>query len=901
MTAGPLLLLQIILHMTTAAVYNYNETSEEIIYEPDPNFLSGFRNIIDKDFVIGGLFPILDCKHSEKKDLEMVEAMLFALDRINNDMSLLPNLTIGYDVRDSCNSEIVGLNEALGFYIHYNRDLKITTSTFLGIVGPAYTAVTSLVATVMSVEGIQIPLISYASSDAALSNRDIYKYLLRTIPSDNLQTDAMVDLVSHFGWDYVSVIFSDNDYGISASDAFANSATKHGICMDKKIGILSSKMNETVAEAVQTLIKSTATVVVLLLDSQYTVSALFKELGKNNTRKFGWIFNDKWNGSQIQRIHDEFPEITKVLYSFQLHTDHIKEFDNYFSQLTPSINIRNPFYHNPKYIIYNHLYCEVSGSGNEGSSSGYEESVISYDCPDNVTAEIGYTQGRMVPFVIDAVYAYAYTLQNFLNDNCNSPLKWDRVTQRCDGMKNNLTGETFLEYLYDVTFNGIRYHDVSFDKNGDPTGAYEINYLQKDDNGQYKVASLGFWNSAYKENTLTLNNAYGIEEIISTCSDPCNEGMVQSIINQNCPSCFKCIPCVGSTYSNNSNGTNCSLCDDNHWGNDPLSGSTHCVPVKVQHLDYSNGWSIVSMCFASIVLIILTIIIIIFVINWNTPVVKSSDREQMVMLLVGIGICCILTFVIVAPPSTAVCVFQRIYVWFWFSLAFGALLVKIIRVARIFYSIKSSAKRPSFTQPIYQAIFTIAIVSFQLLLVLIGLIIDHPVVKRDPEVVTTSFGQTGNAPEIIETCEPSHTAIMVFSLVYDSALIIGCTILGLKTNGFPENFNEAKHVMFASFTLMVVWVLFIPVYLYTEDEFRPGVLALSIILSALALIASIFFPRIYIIIFQKHKNTIEYLKQQNYLYIIRSTDSSKTFHKSKTFAMRYTYTTMCTHVHACMC
>ena len=226
-----------------------------------------------------------------------------------------------------------------------------------------------------------------------------------------------------------------------------------------------------------------------------------------------------------------------------------------------------------------------------------------------------------------------------------------------------------------------------------------------------------------------------------------------------------------------------------------------------------------SMCFASIVLITLTVIIVIFAFNWKTPVVKSLDREQMVMLLVGIGICCILTFVIVAPPSTAVCVFQRMSVWFWFSLAFGALLVKIIRVARIFYSIKSSVERPSLTEPTYQAIFTIAIVSFQLILVLIGLIIDHPVVKRDPEVVTTSFGQTGNATEIIETCVQSHTAIMVLSLIYNSALIIGCTILGFMTNGFPENFNEAKHVMFASFTLMVIWVLFIPVYLYTEDEF----------------------------------------------------------------------------------
>ena len=800
----------------------------------------------------------------------MVEAMLFALDRINNDMSLLPNLTIGYDVRDTCNYEIYALTEAI--------DLKfnIDTPVLLGLVGPAYTPVTHQVATLSSTDVVEMPLISYGSPDAALSNKDLYGYLLRTIPSDNLQTDAMVDLLSYFGCEYVSVIFNNNDYGISASNAFVDSAKKHDICIDKKISISLSEINKTVEEAAQTLLESTATVVVLITDND-TASALFEELSKNSTREFVWIFS-----TTSQKVLNKFPDKTKGIYSFQLHTDHVKEFDVYFSQLNHNTNIRNPYFHST--LLFYEIYCKCTMGCEESGSE--TTSTSTYDCPDDVTTEPGYTQGKMVPFVIDAVYAYAHALQNFLNDNCDQPLRWDRDTKQCDKMKYNLTGKNLLRYLRNVTFNGIRDHIVSFDENGDPPGAFEISSLHKNESaGQYNYISVGFWNSAYKKNPLMMNNTDEIEKVTSRCSELCDEGMIRSITNQNCPSCFKCIPCVGSTYSNNSNGTNCSLCIDNHWGNNPLSGSTHCVPVKVQHLDYSNGWSIVSMCFASIALIILTVIIVIFAFNWKTPVVKSSDREQMVMLLVGIGICCILTFIIVAPPSTAVCVFQRVYVWFWFSLAFGALLVKIIRVARIFYSIKSSAERPSFTEPIYQAIFTIAIVSFQLLLVLIGLIIDHPVVKRDPEVVTTSFGQTGNAPEIIETCEPSHTAIMVLSLVFDSALIIACTILGLMTNGFPENFNEAKHVMFASFTLMVVWVLFIPVYLYTEDEFRPGVLALSIILSALALIVSIFFPRIYIIVFQKHKNTIEYLKQQNHLYVIRSTNPSKTFHKSKTFAI----------------
>ena len=192
----------------------------------------------------------------------------------------------------------------------------------------------------MSIEFIEIPLISYGSSDTALSNKDLYKYLSRTIPSDNLQTEAMIDLVSYFGWEYVNVIFSHNDYGISASNAFANRAMQQDICINKKIDISSSEINATVPDAVQTLLESRATVVVLFMDNDTAISALFEELSKNNkTRKFMWISSDKWSSLQIQKTHNKFPEITKGIFSFQLHTDHVKEFDDYFSQLTSSTNI----------------------------------------------------------------------------------------------------------------------------------------------------------------------------------------------------------------------------------------------------------------------------------------------------------------------------------------------------------------------------------------------------------------------------------------------------------------------------------------------------------------------------------------------------------------------------------
>ena len=111
-----------------------------------------------------------------------------------------------------------------------------------------------------------------------------------------------------------------------------------------------------------------------------------------------------------------------------------------------------------------------------------------------------------------------------------------------------------------------------------------------------------------------------------------------------------------------------------------------------------------------------------------------------------------------APPSNAVCSFQRVGVWLCFSLAFGALLIKIVRITGIFYSIETSVNKPSFSNAKYQVMFTMAIVFGQLILVVIGLIIDPPIVKRDPnEAVTSSVQPIGNAPEIVEICQPSHT------------------------------------------------------------------------------------------------------------------------------------------------
>ena len=228
------------------------------------------------------------------------------------------------------------------------------------------------------------------------------------------------------------------------------------------------------------------------------------------------------------------------------------------------------------------------------------------------------------------------------------------------------------------------------------------------------------------------------------------------------------------------------------------------------------------MCIGTISLLILAITIMITFIKWNTPVVTQYFGKEVIMLLIGIGACCVLIFIVVAPPSITVCVFQRVGMWLCFSFTFGALFIQTVDVTSkyIHYKLSHSAKRPRFSGPKYQIMFTMGVVFGQLILVVIGLGIDPPVVKR-----ISFIQQAGDAPEIFEICRQPHTAILVLSFTYISSIIFASAILSWIIRKIWSMY------MFTSFTLMVVWVLFQTVYFSAKIEFQTGILAIGIALS----------------------------------------------------------------------
>ena len=98
--------------------------------------------------------------------------MLFAIDSVNANETLLPNITLGFDIRDTCYSGNIGVDEIIDM-TNGSRDASVPT---IGIVGAASSRVSIPVADLGSMR--QILPVSFASTSPLLSNRVRYPFFI---------------------------------------------------------------------------------------------------------------------------------------------------------------------------------------------------------------------------------------------------------------------------------------------------------------------------------------------------------------------------------------------------------------------------------------------------------------------------------------------------------------------------------------------------------------------------------------------------------------------------------------------------------------------------------------------------------------------------------------------------
>lgn len=203
------------------------------------------------DLMLGGLFPVhekgdqIPCSSTVyDRGLQRLEAMLYAVDLINNNTSILPNITLGVHILDTCSKDTYALNQSLEF-IRVSLDaldtsmlecsdgraprVKYRAKPVRGVVGGSYSSVSLQVANLFRL--FHIPQISPASTARALSDKKRYEFFARTVPPDTFQAMAMMDVMQLFNWSYISTIHSEGSYGEFGIEVIHDLAMQRNICI----------------------------------------------------------------------------------------------------------------------------------------------------------------------------------------------------------------------------------------------------------------------------------------------------------------------------------------------------------------------------------------------------------------------------------------------------------------------------------------------------------------------------------------------------------------------------------------------------------------------------------------------------------------------------------------------
>ena len=198
--------------------------------------------------------------------------------------------------------------------------------------------------------------------------------------------------------------------------------------------------------------------------------------------------------------------------------------------------------------------------------------------------------------------------------------------------------------------------------------------------------------------------------------------------------------------------------------------------------------------------------------------------------------------------------------WLALPLMFGALLVKIARVAHIFLN-ESTLKRLRFTKFYYHILFTLLLVLGQIIVLAASIAYQVPSVQQDVRLNTED---NNRLPEVVVTCANDPLPFAIMSILYESAILAAATILGVLSFKYPANFNEAKYVSFCTFAVVVIWVAFIVTYFatLTVREYQNAIVALGLVMTAFAVLVTTFGRKALIVLFWPEMNIVT-LSTQN--------------------------------------
>ncbi|OWF48090.1 uncharacterized protein LOC110453540 [Mizuhopecten yessoensis] len=366
------------------------------------------------DIQIGGIFGVRSVSMndpfacgwlSSTNGPQFFSAVTYALQQINSKMApvSLNGVSLGTMLFDHCN--VRGRSQDLVSNLYAGLLPESPNSPYSKMLSARNVKawITDSTAAVLDMKDaamtLNLPLISPFASSEPLNNQEMFPTFFRTVEGDVTLSVSMAKLVKLMNFKFLTVVYSDSDYGRSGLSTFQTVASQEGLCILQSFMVSSSS---PATDIVQNIAVSTSQVVIMWTDAADSTE-MFRAR-KNNVAAANvlYVFPMPMMG-----IAEQEGSGGKT-FMLNIKTGSVAGFLNYMASLnTPEAFIDYPFLMEYYMTLFS---CDMPGT-----------SVFKVPCTfplRPVTDSSVFSQDNYVVPTINAVYAFTAGLDALLKDKC---------------------------------------------------------------------------------------------------------------------------------------------------------------------------------------------------------------------------------------------------------------------------------------------------------------------------------------------------------------------------------------------------------------------------------------------------------------------------------------------------
>ncbi|NXR21553.1 TS1R3 protein, partial [Cinclus mexicanus] len=795
------------------------------------------------DFILGGLFPfgkdtvnvtarseptLLRCDRLFTDGLIWALGMRFAIDQINNSSSLLPGITLGYDMYDTCFEPLVALQPSLlfltqkgttsiGVLCNYTQYQPRVTA----VIGPHKSDLCLLTAKLFS--SFLIPQVSYGASSESLSSTELYPSFYRTVPGDKSLVEAVVLLLHQFGWNWVATVASDDEYGRGAQALFLSTAGTDNICIAFQ-GLIPADLAEPSArkqlENIIELINSTEVNVVVLFAHSLPAQALLEHSIRMGLAKKVWIGTEAWMLSDIAASTPGVQSIGTVL-GFVTRTGTVPGFQEYVAELFSS--------------VVQEEFCRKSRE----LSLLLNAEVLGTHCRQCDRVALGDVWPMLSVTAVQpvqvAVYGVAHALHRALG--CTS--------KGCP--KTPVRSWQLLHFMNTLPFE-VNGQSFRFDQSHGTNAGYRLIFWAWRDGSVTYLPVGDYDQSLYIQKSQIEFHTADKKEPTSQCFRRCQPGQFRRIKGFNL-CCYDCTDCSENTFWSSTDSTSCSPCPQHLWA---PSRSTRCHRRSERFLSWRDPLALALLSLTAGTAALSCVAALLFLKHLHTPLVQLSGGARSLLALLWLLLLSLSCCLYVGRPSAALCSLQQLSYALCFNGCFSTLVPEALEITLL---AEFPRRAPALLRWVTRARAWLLVAASLLAQVL--LCFGH--LYLGPDRLVLDYKSLPR--EVLLACDTRSWAAFALLHGYNSCLALVCFLCTFMVPTTATRYNAARGIAFASLACFVVWIFFLVVFATLGTVLRAVAQICTILATALGVLASYFVPKCYIVVFRPDLNTEDYCQK----------------------------------------